>query len=70
MSKHLNKSGYFKSTKHPELKENKIMLDFRDTYAQEPLIQYAKATHDKELAEDIQAAVERVRKDGLTKKPD
>ena len=70
MSKHLNENGFFKSTKHPELKENKIMLDFRDQYAQEALISYAAATHDFELAEDIKKAVEKVRKEGLTKKPD
>ncbi len=70
MAKHLNENGFFKSTKHPELKEHKIMLDFRDEYAQEALLKYASSTHDAELAEDIKKGIENVRKKGLTKKPD
>lgn len=70
MGHHLNKKGFFQSDKHPELPENKIMLDFRDEYAQEALRHYAMRTHDKELSDDIQMAIVNVRIAGLTKKPD
>ena len=66
----LNENGYFKSTKHPELREHKVMLDFRDEYAQKALLNYADSTHDSEFAEDIRKAVAKVREAGLSKKPD
>lgn len=70
MGHHLNENGFFQSDKHPELKEHKIMLDFRDEYAQPVLRKYALLTHDKELSEDIQNAIINVRLAGLTRKPD
>lgn len=70
MGHHLNENGFFQSDKHPELKEHKIMLDFRDEYAQKALKKYALLTHDTELSEDIQHAIINVNRAGLTKKPD
>ena len=70
MGHHLNEKGFFQSNKHPELDEHKIMLDFRDEYAQKALLNHALSTHDLELSEDIQKAVANVRVAGLTKKPD
>ena len=69
MGHHINENGYFQSDKHPELKEHQIILNFRDEFAQQPLLDYALATNDIELAADITAAVNKVREDGLTKKP-
>jgi len=70
MGHHLNDKGFFQSDKHPELPENKIMLDFRDRHAQDALLIYASLTSDKELAEDIEAAVQNVKFAKLTKDPD
>lgn len=70
MGHHINKNGFFQSDKHPELSEHKIMLDFRDEYAQYALMIYASKTQDTELREDIYKAVANVRDAGLTKKPD
>ncbi len=70
MGHHLNENGFFQSDKHPELKEHKIMLDFRDVHAQKVLKQYALLTQDLELSEDIQQAVINVKLAGLTKNPD
>ena len=70
MGHHLNKNGFFQSDKHPELKEHQIILNFKDEYAQNALLNYALSTHDAELSTDIQHAVANVRIAGLTKKPD
>lgn len=70
MGHHLNKNGYFQSDKHPELKEHQIILNFKDEYAQHALLLYASITPDKELSDDIKAAVGAVVIDGLSKKPD
>lgn len=70
MGHHINDKGFFQSDKHPELPEHKIMLDFRDEYAQKALLNYAFSTRDTELSVDIQLAVANVRLAGLTKKPD
>lgn len=70
MGHHLTENNFFKSDKHPELPEHKILLDFRDEYAQQALLKYAELTHDKELAKDIYIAITHVELAGLTKKPD
>lgn len=69
MGHHINKNGYFQSDKHPELPEHKIILDFRDEYAQKALALYAELTTDKELSEDIKQAIVNVHYEGLTRKP-
>ncbi len=53
MRHHINKKGFFQSDKHPELPENKIVLDFRDVFARPVLKEYAETCEDAELAEDI-----------------
>lgn len=70
MGHHLNAKGFFQSDKYPDLPENKIMLDFRDEFAQKALLVYASHTTDTELADDIRAAIDKVQIAGLTKKPD
>ena len=66
MGHHINKNGFFQSDKHPELPENKIILDFKDPAAQGALLKYALTTQDMELSEDIQMAINNVRVAGLT----
>lgn len=66
MGHHLNKKGFFQSDKHPELPENKIILDFKDINAQIALSHYAMFSPDKELSKDIQQAIINVREAGLT----
>lgn len=70
MGHHINEKGFFQSDKYPDLPENKIILDFRDEYAQHALLMYATLTHDKELSDDIKAGVGAVVIAGLSKKPD
>ena len=69
MGHHINKNGFFQSDKHPELPEHKIMLDFRDEYAQSALECYCQLTKDDELKEDIRHAIRNVKKANLTRKP-
>lgn len=70
MSEHINDNGFFQSTKHPELKEHQIILNFKDEYAQRALEVYATHCEDRELAADILTAISNVQHNGLTKKPD
>ena len=53
MGHHINEKGNFQSDKYPELKENKIVLSFKDKEAQIALRVYAEITPDKELGDDI-----------------
>ncbi len=70
MGHHINKNGFWQSDKYPELKENQIILNFKDVHAQVALEQYAMLTSDRELSEDIRQVIENVNKAGLTKQPD
>jgi len=70
MGHHLNEKQFFQSDKHPELPENKIILDFKDPCAQKALMTYAMCTKDSELSEDIQMALAAVKIAGLTEDPD
>ena len=70
MGQNINEAGFFQSDKHPELKENQVILNFKDEYAQQALEVYAVHCEDQEFAQDIIAGINAVRNNGLTKKPD
>ena len=53
MGHHIDDQGRFQSDKHPELKPDHIVLDFRDPIAQEVIWIYACQCDDVELAQDI-----------------
>lgn len=53
MGHHINDEGQFQSDKYPDLPPDKIILSFRDDAAFKPLLDYAAATDDEELGDDI-----------------
>jgi len=53
MGHHINSKGQFQSDKYSWLPPDKIILSFRDEYAQKALAVYAELTDEKELSEDI-----------------
>ena len=61
MGHHIDNEGRFQSDKYPDLKPDKIILSFKDEYAQEALKKYAELTNDKGLSEDILNRIKRIK---------
>lgn len=57
MGHHLTEQGTFKSDKYEWCPEGFFALKFTDPLAQDAIVQYAIATDDDELAEDLWQAV-------------
>lgn len=57
MGHHLTSSGAFKSDKHPDLPQNKIILSFKDRAARYALRKYCEHCEDDELRRDLWAAL-------------
>jgi len=58
MGHHINKKGKFKSDKYAWCPPGFFALKFTDLNARICLIKYATITEDKELADDINTALE------------
>lgn len=58
MGHHLTPEGLFQSDRYPELPAGKIILSFKDPAARTALLVFAGQTLDKELGEDIVAALD------------
>lgn len=63
MAHHLTEKGTFKSDKYAWCPEGFFALKFTDKNAQEAILRYAELATDRELAEDLRAAVEKIRKE-------
>lgn len=58
MGHHLNEQKQFVSDRHPSLEPNKIVLSLQDELAQDLIYEYSTRTKEKDLAEDLQTALE------------
>jgi len=66
MGHHINDLGQFQSDKHPDLKPDHIVLDFKDPAAKHALHVYAASSTDEELNEDILTRLESLRQEHVS----
>lgn len=63
MGHHLNGEGKFKSDKYSWCPPGYFVLSFRDSLARRAMREYARLTTDRELANDINTAIENALRD-------